>query len=103
MKCPNVLKNKRPCNTDLQTKRTIDNGRTVTREKHCPKCKARYFTTELFNDDIKIKDNNHRQEVQKILNDKDETETKLHDTTVILTNLAATLRKISDWTENTKT
>jgi len=42
-----------PCNGNLQTKRTIANGRTVSREKYCPKCKNRYQTTEVFDKDMK--------------------------------------------------
>jgi transcriptional regulator NrdR family protein len=49
MKCP---KCKRP--TELQTKRTFANGRTVKRERYCRKCKSRFVTLEQFQVDIEI-------------------------------------------------
>jgi transcriptional regulator NrdR family protein len=47
MKCP---KCKKP--TELQTKRTLANGRTVKRERYCCKCKSRFVSFEQFQADI---------------------------------------------------
>ncbi len=47
MNCPN-----QKCKgSKLQTKRTLANGSEVTREKFCPKCEGRFFTTEKFKND----------------------------------------------------
>lgn len=47
MRCPN----KKCRGNKLQTKRTFDNGSSTKREKYCPKCKGRFFSIEISEQD----------------------------------------------------
>ena len=49
MKCPHCLSNKRAkLKHDLKTLRTLANGKTVKRERVCPRCEMRCDTIEIF-------------------------------------------------------
>jgi transcriptional regulator NrdR family protein len=58
MICPNK-KHKKPVN--LKTVRTLANGRSVRREKVCPKCDERFWTYEMYEvDKVRVEaDFNH--------------------------------------------
>lgn len=58
MKCP---KCKKP--SELQTKRTMANGREVTRERFCVKCKNRFITIERFDTDIAEHDSEYERQL----------------------------------------
>ena len=58
MKCPGIItkggKKSGPvhCDGNLQTIRTLANGREVKRERRCPKCNGQYWTIEQIEDDV---------------------------------------------------
>jgi transcriptional regulator NrdR family protein len=60
MKCP---KCKKP--SELQTKRTMANGREVTRERFCPKCKDRFITIERFDTDIADSESRYQRKIDE--------------------------------------
>ncbi len=49
MKCPNPKCKKKG---ELRTRRTIANGRTVSRERYCASCGQRADTIEMFVSDV---------------------------------------------------
>ena len=66
MKCPTLMK-KKPwgsCGAELQTKRTLANGTKVRRERVCPKCHARFWTVEQFENDMAKTEFGHSEQVR---------------------------------------
>ena len=61
MKCP---KCKKP--SALQTKRTMANGKDVTRDRYCPKCKGRFVTIERFDIDIAEADSRYERKIGEL-------------------------------------
>lgn len=66
MKCPSIIKGKKPCGADLQTRRTLANGTEVRRERLCPKCGKQLFTVEHFESDIEAAEVRHRQRLSDL-------------------------------------
>jgi hypothetical protein len=61
MKCP---KCKKP--SELQTKRTLANGREVTRERYCSKCRNRFITIERLDTDIAEHDSQYERKIGEL-------------------------------------
>lgn len=72
MKCP---KCKKP--SELQTKRTLANGRSVARERHCPKCRGQFWTTELFDMDVQEQTLKHKKDVEELVHKYTESNSQL--------------------------
>lgn len=68
MKCPHHKKNP----PDLQTRRTLANGKEVVRDRYCPKCKKYIRTIEKFQTDILKEESLISSRIQG-LNDKNQT------------------------------
>lgn len=61
MKCPKCKKS-----SELRTKRTLANGREVTRERYCQKCRGRFSTIEKFHSDIAEAESEHQRQLLKL-------------------------------------
>jgi transcriptional regulator NrdR family protein len=74
--CPNT-KHRKPVR--LKRVRTIIEGKTVKRESVCPKCKGRFWTIEMFeenfNDLIRSKDN----EAAKLRAERNDAESQVDE------------------------
>ncbi|MBI5748489.1 MAG: hypothetical protein HZA00_05130 [Nitrospinae bacterium] len=89
MKCP---KCKKP--SELQTKRTIANGRGVKRERCCKKCKQRFYTTEMFDTDIETENSKFEKMIEELNNRLSSKETEVKNITGALLNFKALLGKV---------
>lgn len=74
MKCP---KCKKP--SELQTKRTLANGREVTRERYCRKCKNKFITIERFDKDIAEEQSKYERKISILEQEKDALEHQLNN------------------------
>ena len=78
MKCPHCVSKKRAkLKHDLKTLRTLANGKTVKRERVCPRCEMRCDTIELFIVD-------YEQERQAARNVREEYRSKADDAEEVL-------------------
>ena len=74
MKCP---KCKNPSN--LQTKRTMANGKEVSRDRYCQKCRGRFVTVERFSGDIAEADLRHERKIGELQSNNLELQRRLEE------------------------
>lgn len=89
MKCP---KCKKP--SELQTKRTIANGRSVKRERYCKKCKQRFYTTEMFDTDIETENSRFENTIMELNSKISSKETEIKNITSALLSFKTLLGKV---------
>lgn len=89
MKCP---KCKKP--SELQTKRTFANGRSVKRERYCKKCKQKFYTKEVFEIDVEAENSRFEKRIEELNNRLSSKEEEVDKVTGILLNFKALLRDI---------
>lgn len=93
MKCPAILKRKKPCGAELLTKRTLANGKEVRRERYCPRCKNRFTTIERFEIDIKAMDLAYTTQFEKIAAARDEMELRIMEYNNVLIGFKSLIDK----------
>ncbi len=80
MKCPECSngkgKGKRKV-PSLRTVRTMANGRTARRERVCPRCKGRWWTRELYEEDYKAEFERREVAVGEAAQERDAARGKL--------------------------
>lgn len=89
MKCP---KCKKP--SELQTKRTIANGRGVKRERYCKRCKKRFYTTEMFDTDIETENSRFENTIAELDSKIFSKETEIKNITGALLSFKTLLGKV---------
>ena len=89
MKCPKCKKT-----SELQTKRTIANGRSVKRERYCKKCKQRFYTTEMFDTDIEAENSRFENVIAELNSKISSKETEIKNITGALLSFKALLGKV---------
>lgn len=89
MNCP---KCKKP--SELQTRRTIANGRGVKRERYCKKCKQRFYTTEMFDADIEIENSKFENTIAELNSKLSSKETEIKNITGALLSFKSLLGKV---------
>jgi transcriptional regulator NrdR family protein len=89
MKCPKCKKT-----SELQTKRTIVNGRSVKRERYCKKCKQRFYTTEMFDTDIETENSRFENTVAELNSKISSKEEEIKNIAGILTDFKTLLGKV---------
>lgn len=75
MRCPN----KKCRGNKLQTKRTFDNGTSTKREKYCPKCRNRFYSIEISEDDYQQITNDRAEVVRTAELKADRAEEKFEE------------------------
>lgn len=89
MKCPKCKKT-----SELQTKRTIANGKSVKRERYCKRCRQRFYTTEMFDADIETENSRFENTVAEINRKLSSKETEIKNITGALLGFKALLGKV---------
>lgn len=89
MKCPKCKKA-----SELQTKRTIANGKSVKRERYCKKCKQRFYTTEMFDTDIETENSRFENAIAELDSKIFSKETEIKNITGALLSFKALLGKV---------
>ncbi len=89
MKCP---KCKKP--SELQTKRTIANGRSVKRERYCERCKQRFYTTEMFETDIETENTRFENTIAELNSKISSKEAEIKNIAGALLSFKALLGKV---------
>lgn len=89
MKCPKCKKS-----SELQTKRTIANGKSVKRERYCKKCKQRFYTTEMFDADIETENSRFENTIAELDSKISSKETEIKNITGALLSFKTLLGKV---------
>ena len=89
MKCPKCKKT-----SELQTKRTIANGRSVKRERYCKRCRQRFYTTEMFDIDIETESSRFKNTVTELNSKISSKETEIKNITGALLSFKSLLGKV---------